>query len=91
MKTIIFTAAASKHHDALPAQARAEVDIALDGYATDGRGDVKRLQGSPYYRLRVGRYRVVFDEDRTTILAIYIGKRETTTYLAGRATKGPRK
>lgn len=91
MKTIIFTAAAAKHHDALPSAARAEVDIALDMYATDGRGDVKRLQGSPYNRLRVGRYRVVFDEDGTTILAIYIGKRETTTYRAGRATEGPRK
>jgi mRNA interferase RelE/StbE len=91
MKTIIFTAAASKHHDALPADAREELDVALDAYATDGRGDVKRLQGSPYYRLRVGRYRVVFDEDQTTILAIYIGKRETTTYRPGRSTKGLRK
>ena len=91
MKTIIFTAAASKHHDALPLDARTEVDTALTTYATDGRGDVKRLQGSPYYRLRVGRYRVVFDEDQTTILAIYIGKRETTTYRAGQAIGGPRK
>lgn len=89
MKTIIFTAAAAKDHDALPTDARAEVDVALDSYARDGRGDVKRLQGSPYYRLCVGRYRVVFDEDQTTILAIYIGKRETTTYH--RTTKGPRK
>jgi mRNA interferase RelE/StbE len=91
MKTIIFTAAASKHHDALPVDAREEIDIALDAYAADGRGDVKRLQGSPYYRLRVGRYRVVFNEDQTTILAIYIGKRETTTYRAGRAMKERRK
>jgi mRNA interferase RelE/StbE len=90
MKTIIFTAAAAKDHDALPADARGEVDVALDTYARDGRGDVKRLQGSPYYRLRVGRYRVVFDEDQTTILAIYIGKRETTTYRAGQ-TKGKRR
>jgi mRNA interferase RelE/StbE len=91
MKTIIFTAAAAKHHDALPADAREEVDIALNTYAADGRGDVKRLQGSPYYRLRIGRYRVVFDEDQTTILAIYIGKRETTTYRGGRTTKDRRK
>lgn len=91
MKTIIFTAAAAKHHDALPADARKEIDIALDTYAAEGRGDVKRLQGSPYYRLRVGRYRIVFDEDQTTILAIYIGKRETTTYRGGRATKERRK
>ena len=56
------------------------VDDALDLYAKEGRGDVKRLQGSPYHRLRAGRYRVVFGEDQVTILAIYIGKRETTTY-----------
>jgi mRNA interferase RelE/StbE len=91
MKTIIFTAAAAKDHDALPADARDEVDVALDVYARDGRGNVKRLQGSPYYRLRVGRYRVVFDEDQTTILTIYIGKRETATYSGRRPTKGPRR
>lgn len=80
MKTIIFTAAAARDHDSLPLDARAVVDDALDTFARDGRGDVKRLQGSPYYRLRAGRYRIVFDQDQTTILAIYIGKRETTTY-----------
>lgn len=45
-----------------------------------GRGDVKQLKGRSGYRLRAGRYRVIFDEDQTTILAIYVGKRETTTY-----------
>jgi len=80
MKTIIFTVGAARDHDALPAEARATVDEALDAYAQAGRGDVKRLQGSPYYRLRAGRYRIVFGQDQTTILAIYIGKRETTTY-----------
>jgi len=80
MKTIIFTVGAARDHDALPVDARATVDDALDTFARDGRGDVKRLQGSPYYRLRAGRYRIVFDQDQTTILAIYNGKRETTTY-----------
>jgi mRNA interferase RelE/StbE len=80
MKTVIFTTGAARDHDALPQDARASVDDALFLYAREGRGDVKRLQGSPYYRLRAGRYRIVFDEDQITILAIYIGKRETTTY-----------
>jgi mRNA interferase RelE/StbE len=80
MKTIIFTVGAARDHDALSAEARATVDGALDAFAQEGRGDVKRLQGSPYYRLRAGRYRIVFGQDQTTILAIYIGKRETTTY-----------
>jgi mRNA interferase RelE/StbE len=80
MKTLIFTVGAARDHDALPHDARETVDTALADYALAGRGDVKRLQGSPYHRLRVARYRIVFAEDRITILLIYIGKRETTTY-----------
>lgn len=41
---------------------------------------MKQQTGRQGYRLRIGRYRVLFDEDRLTILAVYIGKRETTTY-----------
>ena len=64
----------------LPDAAQDATETALDRYALDGYGDVKPLVGRDSYRLRVGRYRIVFDEDRTTILAIYIGERETTTY-----------
>jgi mRNA interferase RelE/StbE len=49
-------------------------------YAMTGKGDVKALKGRAGYRMRVGRYRVLFAEDQITVLAIYIGKRETTTY-----------
>jgi len=80
MKTIIFTAAAAKDFDALPADARKTVGDGLISYAMNGVGDVKRLAGREGYRMRIGRYRVLFDEDAATILAIYIGKRETTTY-----------
>jgi mRNA interferase RelE/StbE len=45
-----------------------------------GSGDVKKLSERSGYRLRIGRYRVLFAEDAVTILAVYIGKRETTTY-----------
>ena len=45
-----------------------------------GLGDVKALQGREGFRLRIGQYRVIFDEDAATILAIYIGRRATTTY-----------
>jgi len=80
MKTIVFTNAAARDLDALPATARNVVDRALTAYAIEGRGDVKRLKGRDGYRLRVGEYRVIFDEDQVTILAIYIGRRVTTTY-----------
>lgn len=80
MRTIIYTAAAARQLDALPAQPRAAIETALDRYAMSGTGDVKRLQGRDGYRMRVGRYRVLFAEDQNTVLAVYIGKRETTTY-----------
>jgi mRNA interferase RelE/StbE len=80
MKTIVFTRDAAKQLDALPLEARTSITDALSRYAITGEGDVKRLSGRGGYRMRVGSYRVLFDEDATTVLAIYIGKRETTTY-----------
>lgn len=80
MKTIIYTVSAAKDLEALPREARQQVEAGIDQYAITGRGDVKALHGQPGYRMRIGRYRVIFDEDQTTVLALYIGKRETTTY-----------
>ena len=79
MKTIILTDAAAKDLAALPVQDRATVEGALDEYAMTGRGHVIALQGRSGFRMRIGAYRVIFDEDATTILAIYIGRRSTTT------------
>lgn len=80
MKTIVLSPAAARDFDNLPVDARQHVSEGLYSYAVSGQGDVKRLAGRDGFRLRIGRYRVIFDEDQTTILAVYIGKRETTTY-----------
>ncbi len=80
VKTIILTNKAAKELDALPTKARATIDNALVAYATRGIGDIKRLQGTAGFRLRVGEYRVLFSEDQITILAVYIGRRSTTMY-----------
>jgi mRNA interferase RelE/StbE len=80
VKTIIFTHRAAKDFDNLPEDGRSAVESGLIRYAASGEGDVKQLSGRDGYRLRIGRYRVLFDEDKLTILAVYIGKRETTTY-----------
>jgi mRNA interferase RelE/StbE len=47
--------------------------------ALRARGTAFRRSGRDGYRLRIGSYRVIFDQDATTILAIYVG-RATTTY-----------
>jgi mRNA interferase RelE/StbE len=80
MKTIIFTHRAAKELDALPDEDRFVVTEAMSLYAIEGRGDVKKLTGRDGYRLRVRDYRVIFDDDGVTVLAIHIGRRTTTTY-----------
>lgn len=80
MKTICFTAAAAHDLDRLNDEAREEVMAGLTHFAITGSGDVKRLVGLDGYRLRIGNYRVIFEQDATTILAIYLGRRSTTTY-----------
>ena len=80
MKTIVLTHRAAKELDALPSEDRFAVSEALILYAMEGRGDVKRLAGREGYRLRIRDYRVIFDDDGATILAIYVGRRTTTTY-----------
>lgn len=87
MKTIIFTSAAAKDLDGLPVQAREEVTDGLTIYGISGRGDVKALKERHGYRLRIGNYRVIFDQDETTILAIYIGRRNEATYRRGGTMK----
>lgn len=79
MKAIVLTVAAAKDLDALPAEPRGSIMRALTAYAIDGTGDIRSLKGRPGYRIRVGASRVLFNEDRTTILAICTGRRATTT------------
>jgi mRNA interferase RelE/StbE len=80
VKTIVLTHRAAKDLDSLPTDARHSLSEALIAYAVDGQGDVRKLAGRNGFRMRVGRYRVIFDDDGATILAIYFGKRESTTY-----------
>ena len=80
MKTIVLTHKAAKELDAVSDAARQAIVSSLNDYAVSGVGDVKKLVGRDGYRLRIGSYRVLFAEDATTILAVYIGRRSTTTY-----------
>ena len=80
MKKLLLTLSAAKDLDSLPQDAREQVESGLYLYAMTGQGDVKRLQGREGLRLRIGGYRMIFEEDATTILAIYVGRRDTSTY-----------
>ena len=38
-------------------------------------GDVKKLKGQPYYRLRVGDFRALFDRDGNIVMIVKIDNR----------------
>ena len=49
---------------------RRRIDAAIERYLSTGHGDIRPLVNSPLgdYRLRVGRYRVLFDIEGSTMI-----------------------
>jgi mRNA interferase RelE/StbE len=75
MKEITFTPVAARQWLKLTADIRKRIDAKLTVYATNGSGDVKRLQGRAGCRLRAGDWRVIFIEDNTSIIIVAVGNR----------------
>ena len=51
----------------------------VEGLRTDPKRGLRRLVGVPYYRLRVGDYRVIVEllEDRLLVLVLKVGHRRS--------------
>jgi mRNA interferase RelE/StbE len=75
MKPIAFTATSARQWAKLSPEVRRRIDGRLTEFATTGHGDVKRLKGREGSRLRVGDWRVIFYEDRATIVVAAVGHR----------------
>jgi mRNA interferase RelE/StbE len=78
MKEIAYSKQARKTLMRIPSNEAAKIRQKMQQYATDPASlanNVKRLQGMPYYRLRVGDWRVIFDESGTVIAVVAIGPR----------------
>ena len=75
MKTIVFTPAAARQWAKLSVDIRSRIDGRLQEFAASGKGDVRRLKGRAGSRLRVGDWRVIFDETRDTIVVVAVGHR----------------
>lgn len=76
MKTVGYTGSARRAFRALPAAVQRRVSAKLAGYASTGIGDVRALSGRPGRRLRVGDYRVIFNETEETIEVLAVGHRK---------------
>lgn len=76
MKEVAFTTAATRQWLKLSADIRKRIDVKLTVYATGGSGDVKRLKGRAGCRLRVGDWRMIFIEEKTSIIIVAVGNRK---------------
>jgi mRNA interferase RelE/StbE len=76
MKDIAFTGAAGRQWAKLPADVRDRIRPRLQALAEGAPAGLKRMAGSRSLRLRVGDYRVVFDEDGNMITVVAVGHRK---------------
>ena len=74
MKRISYTRTAASDLRAYRSEAK-RIMAKIERYAETGAGDVAQLVGSPAFRLRVGDFRVIFEESETGIVVTKIGPR----------------
>lgn len=78
MKQVTYQRTAQRKLRKLPANERTKLILKINQYAENPdslANNVIRMQGTPHYRLRVGDWRVVFDEFDTVIDIIKIDAR----------------
>ena len=76
--TVIWTEKALKNLKPLPKKTAARIVAAVEKIRDEPRDHMQQLRGSPYFKLRVGGYRVILDI-RKKVLIVYVvkvGKRE---------------
>jgi len=78
MRRILYSRLALKQLKAIPEPTASRIRAKIGQYAADPAslaGNVVRLQGREGYRLRVGDYRVIFDDDGNVLDVLGIGPR----------------
>jgi mRNA interferase RelE/StbE len=78
MKRVAYSKAALKTLRRIPAGEAERIMRKIDQYATEPASqanNVKKLQGRDGFRLRIGDWRVIFDEDTNVVAVIAIGSR----------------
>ena len=73
---VIYTNAARKGLKEMPAGDRNALMAKLVAYATSGDGDVKRMVGSTFYRLRHGDWRAIFEIEGNVVIVRVAHRRE---------------
>ncbi len=75
--TVIWTEKSLKNLKQLPQKTVLRIIASVERIRGDPPAHLQQLQGSPYFKLRVGKYRVIVDLKRETMIVyvIKVGKR----------------
>ena len=71
--TVIWTAKSLKGLKQLPRKNALKIVTFVEKIRDDPRTHLQQLQGSPYFKLRVGKYRVIVDLEKEAMI-VYIMK-----------------
>ena len=80
MKLVVYNSRSLKALRLMPEPTAARIRLKIEHYARDPKslsGNVRKLQGRAGYRLRIGDYRVIFDESGTVLDILDIGHRSS--------------
>jgi len=84
MNQVYWSKRAERQLEKIPADYQKKIVVKVQALKDYPRciGDIKQLQGQPEKRLRVGRYRVIFNHDATIeiIRVEEVKKRDDRTY-----------
>lgn len=73
---VVYSKESQKYLNKLDKKTKERLENAVADYITEGTGDVKKLQGrKSEYRLRVGKYRIIFEIKGATMMIIRIKSR----------------
>ncbi|MEO6395239.1 MAG: type II toxin-antitoxin system RelE/ParE family toxin [Devosia sp.] len=75
MKEVVFTPAGLRQWTKLSAEVRSRIRRKLMEFAETRQGDVKRLKDRRGVRLRVGDWRLIFEEGPDQIIVYAVGHR----------------
>ncbi len=78
MRAVVILPRAAKVLRRMPTNTARTIRGKIDQYASEPESlanNVSKLQGRPGYRLRVGNWRVIFNEDRVVLEIVDIGAR----------------
>ena len=75
---VVFSKTAENHIKKLNKNIQERIIIALERAKTRPYNFVTKLSGYPYYKMRIGDYRIIIDiqKDRIIILVVEIGHRK---------------